>query len=48
MLKSWLFFEVLALIAALFGFGATATAAHDLAKLSFYTGPFYDLARLFF
>jgi uncharacterized membrane protein YtjA (UPF0391 family) len=47
MLRSWLF-EMTAVIAALFGFGSTASVAHDLAKLSFYLGPVYDIGKFVF
>ncbi len=40
--------ELMALLAAFFGFGATASTFHDLAKVSSYLEPFYDLAKLFF
>lgn len=40
--------ELIAFIAALFGFGATAVTFHDIAKVSSYLEPFYDLAKLFF
>ena len=48
MLTWWIVSELLAVIAALFSFGATAVTLHDLAKISFYLEPFYNLAKLFF
>ncbi len=46
MLRLWILFEILALIAAYFGFGAVASTFHDLAKLSFFLGPFVDIGKL--
>lgn len=47
MLRYW-HFETLALIAALFGFTANAAVLHDLAKLSFFWGPVYDIGKFIF
>jgi uncharacterized membrane protein YtjA (UPF0391 family) len=40
--------ELIACIAALFGFGAVAVTFHDAARISYYAEPIYDLAKLFF
>jgi hypothetical protein len=40
--------ELIAFTAAFFGFGAVAVTFHDVAKISCYAEPIYDLAKLFF